>query len=107
MQDKLSIIREMNRMKGLTKMKAMCIQRNREIKGHAMGENVFLPGYKREVPADLAFRINEFSRPVRLAARSCHWREVKGQAPESKVPARPKATSVANLVDGWWQNPGQ
>lgn len=105
--DKINVIREMNRLKGFTQMKAMCIERHREIKGHAMGENEFLPNYTPEVPSDLVDQINEFSQPVQIQARPCHWRDVKGPEPDTKKPARPKVISVQNLVAGWWQKRGQ
>lgn len=103
MDNKIAIIRELNRLKGFTAMKAACLQRSHEIKGHALDENQFLPNYRPELPADLVERINEFSSPIQIR-RCCDWRDIKGPEPTTKTPARPKAVSVNNFIGGWWQN---
>lgn len=103
--DKINIIRELNKMKGFTQMKAACLQRNHEIKGHALDENQFLPNYRPELPVDLVERINEFSQPLQIR-RCCDFRDVKGPEPTIKTPARPKAVSVGQLIGGWWKNNG-
>ncbi|MCB9296298.1 MAG: hypothetical protein H6559_24750 [Lewinellaceae bacterium] len=104
--DKKAIFQELNKVKGIRESDWRCIQRHREIKGHALGENAYLPAAKPEVPEEIAVGVNELSKPPRLDVRSCLWHDVKGHPPLQKTPARPAAASVYQYIAGWWTNTG-
>ncbi len=102
--EKMNVILELNKLKGLSQEQQACHNANCEIKGVHVPGNPFLPKAKPAMSGADVQRLRRLTGRTVIPGRSAHWSEAKGHDWLPKLPSLSRERMINVLVGNWWKN---